>query len=129
MILTVEELRKHITTDEEDTVLEAKLQGFELLIRGYTNNSFHAHGFGRLADIIGGIFTLDKTAPYEAGDTVQVSGSAMNNGLYTVKEADGIEFRVNEKTYDDIDAYVCKVDYPMDVKMGVGPQGNRLGLE
>lgn len=119
MILTVEELKKYITTDEDDDVLEAKLQAIELLIRGYTSNSFHVHGFGRLTDIVGGIFTLDETAPYEAGDTVEVSGSVMNDGLFTVKEASGDTFTVNEKTYDEIDAYVCKVVYPMDVKMGV----------
>lgn len=119
MILTVEELKQYITTDEDDGVLEAKLQAIELLIRGYTSNGFHVHGFGRLTDIVGGNFMLDETAPYEAGDTVEVSGSVMNNGLFTVKEASGATLTVNEKTYDEIDAYVCKVVYPMDVKMGV----------
>ena len=119
MMMTVEELRQHITTDEEDTILETKLQAVELMIRGYTNNSFHAHGFGRLADIVGGNFTLDETAPYEAGDTVHVSGSAMNEGLFTVKETAEDSFKVNEKTYDEIDVFVCKVEYPMDVKIGV----------
>lgn len=43
MILTVEELRKYITTDEEDSVLEAKLEALELSIQGYTNNDFKRH--------------------------------------------------------------------------------------
>ena len=40
MLMTVAELRRYITTDEEDQVLEAKLQALELSIHGYTNNDF-----------------------------------------------------------------------------------------
>ena len=43
MLMTVEELRKFIETDETDEVLEAKLQAFELCIQGYTNNDFKRH--------------------------------------------------------------------------------------
>lgn len=119
MILTVEELRKYIDTEETDEVLKARLDAAELMVRGYTNNGFHVKGFGRMIDIVGSTFMLEEPAPYEVGDTVEVSGSTMNDGLFTVKEvtADGI--RVNEKAYDEIDAYCTKVYYPADVKMGV----------
>ena len=40
MIVSVEEARKCIVTDMEDSVLEAKLQALELAIRAYTNNNF-----------------------------------------------------------------------------------------
>lgn len=43
MILTVAELRRFIETEEEDQVLEAKLQALELSIQGYTNNDFKRH--------------------------------------------------------------------------------------
>ena len=43
MLMTVDELRRYITTDEEDQVLEAKLQALELSIQGYTNNDFKRH--------------------------------------------------------------------------------------
>ena len=43
MLMTVDELRKYIATDEEDEVLEAKLQALELSIHGYTNNDFKRH--------------------------------------------------------------------------------------
>lgn len=43
MLMTVDELRKYITTDEEDQVLEAKLQALELSVQGYTNNNFKRH--------------------------------------------------------------------------------------
>ena len=40
MLMTVEELREFINTDETDLVLEAKLSALELMVKGYTNNAF-----------------------------------------------------------------------------------------
>lgn len=40
MILTVEELRRHVDTDKEDQALEDMLQALESSIKGYTNNNF-----------------------------------------------------------------------------------------
>ncbi len=118
MLMTVDELRRYMETDEDAQVLEAKLQALELLVRGYTHNHFTITHTGRLADIVGGTFHLDEAAGFEPGDTVQVTGDR-NSGLYTVKEVNDATFTVNEKTRDDIDSYVVKVEYPMDVKMGV----------
>lgn len=119
MIITVNELRQYISTDKGDQVLEGMLQALELLIRGYTNNSFQVRGTGRIADVVGGNFMTEVAPDYEVGDTVQISGSAKNDGLYTVKEVTGETFKVNEKTRDEIDLFVTRVNYPADVKMGV----------
>lgn len=43
MIITVEEFRRYVQTDEVDQVLEAKLQALELAIQAYTNNNFKRH--------------------------------------------------------------------------------------
>lgn len=40
MLMAISELRQFITTDAEDSVLEAILQALELSIHGYTNNNF-----------------------------------------------------------------------------------------
>lgn len=119
MIISVNELRQYISTDEEDQALEARLQALELLIRGHTNNNFQVKGTGRIADVVGGFFTVEALNPYKVGDTIHVSGSDKNDGLYTIKEADDNSFRVNEPTRDEIDIFVTLVDYPADVKMGV----------
>ena len=119
MIMTVEELRKFIQTDEVDEVLEAKLAGVEQQIRNYTHNNFQVRGTGRICDVVGGLFTMEALNPYEVGDTVQISGSAKNDGLYTVSEVNDFTFMVNEKTRDEIDVYVTLVRYPADIKMGV----------
>jgi hypothetical protein len=119
LIISVPELRQYISTDVEDQALEARLQALELLIRGNTNNNFQVKGTGRIADVVGGFFTVEALNPYKVGDTIHVSGSDKNDGLYTIKEADDNSFRVNEPTRDEIDIFVTLVDYPADVKMGV----------
>lgn len=118
MILTVQELHRHMETDEDDQVLEDKLAALELMIRGYTNNNFQHRNTRRLADIAGGSFVMGSN-PFTAGDTVQVSGSCSNDGLYTVTAASGNTITVREPVLDEDDVIVTKVVYPMDVKMGV----------
>ena len=120
MIMTVEELRKFIKTDESDECLAAKLAGIEQQIRGYTHNNFQVRGTGIVADVVAGVFMSEALIPYEAGDTIQISGSDKNDGLYTVAEiSDDTTFTVNEKTRDEIELYITQVSYPADVKMGV----------
>lgn len=118
MIMSVGEFRKHVDTDAPDDVLEARLQAVETFIRGYTNNNFQVKGTGRIADVVGGTFMMEAMNPYEVGDTIHVSGSEKNDGLYTIKEAGDDTFTVNEKTRDEIDVFVTKVEYPADVKIG-----------
>lgn len=118
MIISVEEVKKHITTTLDDSVLAAKLEALELLIRKYTNNNFQKRGYRRTADIVGGLFIGDGLTPFREGDTVQVSESAINEGLYTIASVDDLTFRVNEDVIDDTNVLVTKVDYPMDVKLG-----------
>jgi len=119
MIISVTELRQYISTDEGDQALEARLQALELLIRGHTHNNFQVKGTGRIADVVGGVFTVEALNPYKVGDTIQISGSEKNDRLYTVKEAEDHTFTVNEPTRDEIDVFVTLIDYPADVKMGV----------
>lgn len=119
MILTVEALRKHIETDETDDVLEEKLRAMELLIRAYTNNNFQQRAARREADVVGGFLYMEALQPFEVGDTVQISESELNDGLYTVTEADDATATLKEKTYDEKDVLVTRVIYPADIKMGV----------
>lgn len=119
MILTVEALRKHIETDETDDVLEEKLRAMELLIRAYTNNNFQQRAARREADVVGGFLYMEALQPFDVGDTLQISDSELNDGLYTVTEADDATATLKEKTYDEKDVLVTRVIYPADIKMGV----------
>lgn len=119
MIISIEKLREFLTTDEQDSVLEAKLQALEFLIRKYTNNNFQARAYRRTADIVGGLFVCEALTPFKVGDTVQISESKLNEGLYTIKTVDDSTFTVNEDVIDEKDVLVTKVVYPIDVQMGV----------
>ena len=119
MIITVEEFKRYVTTDEEDSGLEARLSALELLVRAYTHNNFQQRAIRRMADIVGHTIIMDALQPFNVGDTVQVTSSDFNEGLYTVTEADDSTITIKEDTYDEDDVIVTRVVYPMDVKMGV----------
>lgn len=120
MIMTTEELRRYMVTDEEDSGLEARLSALELLIRAYTNNNFQHRGFRRLADSMGNVIMMEALQPFSVGDTVQITRSDYSDGLYTVIEANDSTITVKETIpHEEEDFYITKVVYPMDVKMGV----------
>lgn len=111
MIMSVEEFRIYVPTAEnmDDGTLKGKLQAVELLIRKYTNNNFQDRNRRFYTGIADGVFT--KAYPYiKKGDTVQISESKLNNGLYL--------FSNNMELMDEEHCMVTKVVYPMDVKMG-----------
>lgn len=117
MLMTVDDLRRYMASEEEDQVLADRLQALELQIRGYTNNDFTVPHTGRLATIADGVITLNASADYAPGDTVQLSG-VRNNGLYTIVTATETTLTVKEEVFDDFYSYAAKVKYPMDVKLG-----------
>lgn len=119
MILTVEELRQHMTTAEDDAALEKRLKAVEQMIRRYTHNNFQDRDYRRMADIVGGTFLVEALTPFNPGDTVQVSHAHQAKGLYTVAEVTDSSFTVQESITDENDVLVTKVVYPEDVKMGV----------
>jgi len=119
MIMTTEELRRYMTTDEDDQGLEARLSALELLIRAYTNNNFQARATRRLADLEFGAIVLQNPHTFRAGDTVQVTRSDFNDGLLTITDVEGGHLTVKEAIRAEEDVYITLVHYPADVKMGV----------
>nr|DAG53151.1 MAG TPA: head to tail adaptor [Caudoviricetes sp.] len=119
MIMTVEELREYITTKETDLLLEAKLRAVEQLIRKYTNNNFQKRAYRVTADIVKDVFLSDVLVPFKIGDTIQISNSPMNDGIYIVTEVEVSTFKVDRDVLEDTNVIVTKVEYPMDIKLGV----------
>lgn len=122
MIISVEDVKKRITTNLEDSVLEEKLQALEVQIREYTNNRFLKKPYVRInADILGGVFISESLIPFKVGDTVQVSigNNAIDCGVYTVKEISGTTFTVKEDVDDITNTTVSLVQYKADVRIGV----------
>lgn len=137
MLMTVEELKQFITTDKSEPVLEAMLQALEWAIRGYTNNNFQDRNYRRKADIIAGdLYNIEAVNPFDAGDTVQISESKLNNGLYTVVNAEDTHMKLNDMLKDEKRVLLTKVVYPMNVKLGVArliqwelDNGNKVGIQ
>jgi len=122
MILTVAELRKYITTEDDDQVLEAKLQALELLIRAYTNNNFQVRAFRAVAVAVaeGNKLLFNSPVPFKAGDTLQISESDfMQDELVMVETVEESSITVSGELSDESGVVVTKVKYPMDVKMGI----------
>ena len=111
MIISVDELKQYVTTDKTDQGLEAMLQALELMIRAYTNNNFQNRFKRFYSDIEDGVLLSFSYPWLSEGDTIQISESKLNDGLYTFSDSMGL---LDEKM-----VLVTKVEYPADVKMGV----------
>lgn len=111
MIISVDELKQYITTDKTDQVLEAMLQALELMIRAYTNNNFQNRNKRFYSDIENGVLLSFSYPWLSEGDTIQISESKLNDGLYTFSGSMGL--------LDEKKVLVTKIEYPADVKMGV----------
>lgn len=122
MILSVEELKKYISTDIQDAVLEAKLQALEILIRKYTNNNFQHRAIRTVGMCASDAHTItcDKIMPFKIGDTIQISNSEYNpDKLCTIAEINGNVLTVYEDICDEDYVLITKISYPMDIRMGV----------
>ena len=117
MIISIEEVKGLVNFPEgwTDDKIKMKLLAVEQTIRAYTNNNFQDRGYRVKAHIENGVFTAASDIPFSVGDTVQVSESRYNNGLFTIYMAQGESFMVDETTRDETDVLVTKVVYPADV--------------
>lgn len=116
MIVSVERIKQLVSLDGwSDEKIKMKLDAIEQTIRAYTNNNFQNRGFRIRSDIAASVFMSESLTPFDVGDTVQVSESLKNNGLFTVSEAYDVSFVVAEDTKDEDDVLVTKVEYPADV--------------
>ena len=115
MIITVADLKNQIncgnTTDEQITV---KLEAIEAVIRAYTNNNFQQREI-RFVGQSSGMMVYGDPQFFQIGDTVQISGSPVNNGLYQVTEVGKDYIQVDKFLQIDDVNLVTKVKYPADV--------------
>lgn len=124
MILAVDEVIdlpefSRMTVEE----LEAKLKAAELAIRAYTNNNFQNRFVRFWAEIIQRRLTATHpTAVLDylrVGDTVQVSQSGVNDGLYVIEKIGDGFLEVTDELFPADHNLVTKVEYPADVQSGV----------
>lgn len=111
MIVTAEKFREYVQTDLTDSQIKEKLSALESLIRARTNNNFQKRNRRCAADITHGEFVFDLPL-FKTGDTIEISKSKFNNGLYVVGEE-------AEDLVDEIGVIATKVVYPPDIQIGV----------
>ena len=115
MIISVEDLKNQINcgtaTDEQIAV---KLDAIEAVIRAYTNNNFQQRGI-RFAGNSDEMNLYGDTQYFTVGDTIQVSGSLVNDGLYQVTSVQSDYIQVDKTLMPSEYNLVTKVKYPADV--------------
>ena len=105
----------------DSNTLERKLNSVEQLIRAYTNNNFQNRAVRFEARSEGSKLIAAETVPpfLKEGDTVEISQSTVNNGLYTIKSIMGNSITVDRDLFSIDHNLVTKVEYPADVQEGV----------
>lgn len=118
MIVSLDKLKAQVSTTLPDEVLEDKLKALEQMVRNSTNNHFQVRA--RRAECMiadGKLYMLHPL--FSVGDTVEISESLYNNGVYTVKEIDDKVLTLSDDLIDEEHALVTLVRYPADVQQGV----------
>ena len=102
----------------DQDVLVMKLEAIENLIRAYTNNNFQNRNMRIEAPVENGV--VCGVCPYfKAGDTVQISQSKGNDGLYVIMESTEVGMILEGDVFDNPENTVTKIIYPADVQKGV----------
>ena len=120
MILTVAEVKKFLPelSAVSDELLQQKLDAVEVMVREHTNNNFQNRNIRFLADSVGTI--LNGSSPFlKEGDTIQVSESRVNDGLYVLKSVSDDSVVVDRPMFTVGHNLVTKIEYPADVKLGI----------
>lgn len=115
MIISVEELTAQVDCgDMSDVAIQRRLASIEAVIRKYTNNNFQ-NKFARIEGKSdnGRIY---GTSPYiKVGDTVQITQSKVNDGLYVVESVNDGYITVDKNVYDVSFNRMTKIEYPHDI--------------
>ena len=121
MIITVEKFREYVETELTDSQIEEKLSALESLIRARTNNNFQKRNRRSVGEIVGEELVVESPV-FKAGDTIEISESEYNNGLYYIQHIDNnsgnISLKPDEDLISESDILITKVVYPPDVQMG-----------
>lgn len=92
------------------------MDAVEAMIRKYTNNNFQNRNVRFSASSSGKV--LDGSHPFlKEGDTIQITESKVNDGLYVVTEV-GDTITVDKDLFPVEHNLVTKVEYPADVVAG-----------
>lgn len=114
MIITAEKLKEQVKCTDSDELIAVKLEAIEAVIRAYTNNNFQMRAV-RFAGRSEGSNVYGSPMYINVGDTVQISASGVNDGLYTVVAVYGDCIEVDKELFPVGYNLVTKIKYPADV--------------
>lgn len=121
MIIPLEEAQKIFNVVTQDD-----LDGLETAIRTLTNNPFqniNIRYYNLTFNDDSKITIKDKVIGLRVGETIQISNSTLNDGLFVIEEITGQEITVQgEPQFFDLEskeATLTKVEYPNDILLGV----------
>lgn len=118
MIMSIKEVENYLEIDDfDDEVIEEKLKAIESMIRQYTNNNFQTRTFRAVGNVKDGIIEA-STRFFRAGDTIEISRSLYNEGLYVIKEIKDGEIVTDGTLYNEDKIQLTKIHYPVDIKNG-----------
>lgn len=118
MLWSIDELKimdkfSHIEVD----ILERKMSAIETAIRSYTNNNFMLLNTRTNCNCENGLLYC-STNVFNVGDTVQITKSNYNNGVYVIENIDGNCITLNEAINNENSVTITKIYYPDDVMDG-----------
>lgn len=115
MIISVENLKRQIDCGTAaDDLITVKLEAIEAVIRAYTNNNFQQREI-RFVGRSEGNSVYGSPQFFSVDDTVQISGSGVNDGLYSVIMANTDRLDLDKSLMPTEFNLVTKVKYPVDV--------------
>ena len=115
MIITISKLRVQTDCGElTDEFIQSRLDAIEQVIRQFTNNNFQNRNV-RFVSSSSGNKLMGTSAFIRKGDTIQISQSMVNDGLYVVKEVTEDSLTVDRELFDCPSNMVTKIEYPQDV--------------
>ena len=118
MLWSIEQLKK---TDEFEDIpeetLKQKMDAIEVAIRGYTNNKFQNTRVRFESESKENVL-FSYNDNIKVGDTVEISQSISNNGLYVVTEIKDRNTYVDSQLSDNEYNLVTKIEYPKDILEG-----------
>lgn len=117
MLISAEKLRSFVQTEESDDILEMKLTALENLIRKHTHNDFQIREIRSYSEVFENK-VVNPPLNIAVGDTVQISQSLLNNGIYTVTDITDEGMTVSGNLLDCTKNLITKVSYPPDVILG-----------
>lgn len=116
MIISVDEVKKEVNlngwTDEK---ISRKLKAIEQTIRKYTNNNFQNRKIRCECEVMSQRLYGVNVPNLNVGNTIQISESRFNDGLYVVNAIDDTFIELDQDLIDESHALVTRIVYPDDV--------------